>query len=105
MSMKHAEHDLANDVRRQSLDVGVGCGAWLLVEHNANLSDGECRVALRSTRPTMSSRQASPYRFCDPVDRGQHHVFQDVGGGQRDVWRGDADDRAVEVVEGFVGDD
>ena len=59
-------------------------------------------------RPSARSR-SSLHRLLDlvtdPVDRRDHQVLERVGGGQRDVRRGDADDRSVEVPEAVVAGD
>src|SRR4029077_20944623 len=49
--------------------------------------------------------ERTPHRVGDAIDGRQHHVFQDVGGGQRDVRRGDPLRRPVEVIQRLVGDD
>ncbi len=41
----------------------------------------------------------------DPIHRGDREIFEMVGGRQRDMRRGDADDRPVEIPERFVRDD
>ena len=60
---------------------------------------------LHRVRDTTLSSQTPPHRLDDARRRRQHDVFQIVGGRQRDVRRGDAHRRAVEIVEGLVGDD
>ena len=48
-----------------------------------------------STRRTLSTMRAA---------LGSAKIFEMVGGRQGDVGRGDADDRPVEIPEGFIGD-
>src|SRR5690242_6373681 len=49
--------------------------------------------------------ERTPHRLDDARHGRQHDVFQIVRRRQRDVRRGDAHRRAVEIVEGLVGDD
>src|SRR5580692_7638233 len=59
-----------------------------------------CGIRMSILRP-----QGAAYGLNDAVDAGHRAVFQNVGGRQRDVRRGDTHRRAVEVVERLIGDD
>src|SRR5277367_769315 len=48
--------------------------------------------------------QHASHRLGDARRARQRQILEMIGGRQRDVRGGDADDRAVEIPEGFVGD-
>jgi hypothetical protein len=50
------------------------------------------------------SVQHAQHLLGDTGGARQREILEMIGSGQRDVRGGDADDRAVEIPEGFVGD-
>ena len=84
----------------------------VVLEDDAVADRSEDQVVLAAlslqhrVRPYRLTRlERLPHALGDAVGIRQHGILQDVGGGQRDVRRGDAHRRAVEIVERLVGDD
>jgi hypothetical protein len=66
------------------------------------------RTEVRSQRGLRSRRWLLHRRadgLHDSVDRWDRHVFDGVGGRERDVWCSDSHDGTVEIPEGLVGHD